>query len=88
MSIIKKPAAPPKIVTVEFQLEEPLLTTLKAYCEFIDSTPDHVIATALRLVFKKDYEFKRWLKAQRESQKSLVEDKSNRTQGAATPAKP
>ena len=87
MSIIKKPAAPPKIVTVEFQVEEPLLTTLKAYCEFIDSTPDHVIATALRLVFKKDYEFKRWLKAQRESQKPLAEDKAIRTQGSAMPAK-
>ena len=88
MSLIKKPAAPPKIVTVEFQLEEPLLTTLKAYCEFIDSTPDHVIATALRLVFKKDYEFKRWLKAQRESQKSLVEDKANPIQNPATQTKP
>jgi hypothetical protein len=53
VSIMKRPAAPPKLVTIEFQLEEPLLTTLKAYCEFIDSTPHHVIATALRLVFKK-----------------------------------
>ena len=88
MSIIKKPAAPPKIVTIEVQLEEPLLTTLKAYCEFIDSTPDHVVATALRLVFKKDYEFKRWLKAQRDSQKPLTQDKQNTTQGSATPAKP
>jgi hypothetical protein len=88
VSIIKKPAAPPKIVAMEVELEEPLLTTLKAYCEFIDSTPDHVIATALRLVFKKDYEFKRWLKAQKESQKPLAEDKQNRTQGSATPAKP
>ena len=88
MSIIKKPAAPPKIVTIEVQLEEPLLTTLKAYCEFIDSIPDHVIATALRLVFKKDYEFKRWLKAQKDSQKTSAEDKPNRTQVPATPAKP
>lgn len=88
MSIIKKPAAPPKIATIEVQLEEPLLTTLKAYCKFIDSTPDHVTATALRLVFKKDYEFKRWLKAQKESQKPLVEDKQNRTQGSATPVQP
>ena len=88
MSIIKKPAAPPKIVTVEVQLEEPLLTTLKAYCEFIDSTPDHVIATALRLVFKKDYDFKRWLKAQRESQRSLAEDKANRVQNPAPQTKP
>jgi len=88
VSIIKKPAAPPKIVTVEFQLEEPVLTTLKAYVEFIDSTPDHVIATALRLVFKKDYEFKRWLKAQRESQKPHAEDKANRIQNPATQTKP
>ncbi len=63
MSIIQRPAAPPKIVAIDSQLEELLLTTLKAYCEFIDSTPHQVIATALRLVFKKDYEFKRWLKA-------------------------
>jgi hypothetical protein len=80
VSIIRKPAAPPKIVTIDFQIEEPLLTTLKGYCEFIDSTPDHVIPTALRLVFKKDYEFKRWLKAQRDSQKPIAEDKPNRTQ--------
>ena len=88
MSIIKKPAAPPKIVVIDIQLEEPLLTALKAYCEFIDSTPDHVIATALRLVFKKDYEFKRWLKAQKDSQKPLAQDKQNSTQGSAAPAKP
>jgi hypothetical protein len=88
VSIIKKPAAPPKIVTVEFQIEEPLLTTLNAYCEFIESTPDHVIPTALRLVFKKDYDFKRWLRAQKDSQKSIAEDKSNRTQVPVTSAKP
>jgi hypothetical protein len=76
MSIIKKPAAPPKIVTLEVQLEEPLLNRLKAYCEFIDSTPHHVAATALTLVFKKDYEFKRWLKAKRESERVSVEEKA------------
>ena len=45
----------PRSSPIEVQLEEPLLTT----------------ATALRLVFKKDYEFKRWLKAQKDSQKPL-----------------
>jgi hypothetical protein len=88
VSIMKRPAAPPKLVTIEFQLEEPLLTTLKAYCEFIDSTPHHVIATALRLVFKKDYEFKRWLKVQQDSQKPLRDDNPNRTQVPSTAAKP
>jgi hypothetical protein len=82
MSIIKKPAAPPKIVTLEVRLEEPQLTRLKAYCEFIDSTPDYVVATALSLVFKKDYEFKRWLKAKIASERNSAEEKAK-----ATPAK-
>ena len=77
MSIIKKPAAiSPKIVTLEVQLEEPVLTRLKSYCEFIDSTPDHVVPTALSLVFKKDYEFKRWLKAKIASEKNSAEEKA------------
>lgn len=76
MSIIKKPAAPPKIVTLEVQLEEPILTKLKSYCEFIDSTPDHVVPTALSLVFKKDYEFKRWLKGKIASEKNTAEEKA------------
>jgi len=76
MSIIKKPAAPPKIITLEVQLEEPVLTKLKSYCEFVDSTPDHVVPTALNLVFKKDYEFKRWLRAKTTSEKIAAEDKA------------
>jgi hypothetical protein len=76
MSIIKKPAAPPRIVVLEVHLEEPLLTRLRAYCEFIDSTPEHVVATALNLVFKKDYEFKRWLKMKIASEKNPAEEKA------------
>ena len=81
MSIIKKPAAPPRIVTLEVHLEEPLLTRLRAYCEFIDSTPDHVVPTALSLVFKKDYEFKRWLKSKVASEKNSGDEKSKVSQG-------
>jgi hypothetical protein len=76
MSIIKKPAAPPKIVTLEVRLEEPVLTKLRSYCEFIDSNPDHVVPTALSLVFRKDYEFKRWLKAKTASEKNSAEEKA------------
>ena len=67
MSIIRKPAAPPKIVKLDAQLPEPVVETLHSYCRFIESTPDHVLTSALQLVFKKDYEFKRWVKAQKES---------------------
>jgi len=67
MPIIKKPAPPPEIVTRQIHLETPLLATLDSYANFIDSTPDHVIASALRLVFKKDHDFRRWLRAQKTS---------------------
>ncbi|MFZ0820649.1 MAG: hypothetical protein WAM91_11310, partial [Candidatus Acidiferrales bacterium] len=88
MSIIRKPAAPPKMVTLEAHVPEPLTETLQAYCRFVETTSDHIITSALQLVFKKDYEFKRWLKAQKDAhepiQKSGVDDKPGRIQ--ATPS--
>lgn len=69
MSIIKRPATPPDIVTLEVQIEQPLIEILDRYAEFIGSTRDHIVTSAVRLVFKKDYEFKRWLREQRGTQK-------------------
>jgi hypothetical protein len=65
MPIIKKPEPPPEIVAREVHLERPLLATLDSYARFIDTTTDHVITSALRLVFKKDHDFRRWLRAQK-----------------------
>ena len=70
MSIIKKPATPPEIVALEVQIEQPLIETLDRYAEFIGSTRDHIVTSAVRLVFKKDYEFKRWLREQLGAQKA------------------
>ena len=70
MSIIKKPATPPEIVTLEVQIEQPLIEMLDHYAEFIDSTLDHIVTSAVGLVFKKDYEFKRWLREQLGTQKT------------------
>ena len=67
MSIIKKPAEPPKIVSFEVQIEQPILDTLDRYAEFIGTSREHIVASALRLVFKKDYDFKRWLRSQNSS---------------------
>ena len=64
MSFIKKPA---EMVTLEFRLEEPLAETLASYAKFIGSTPDHVVASALRFVFWKDKEFDRIQKEQRKA---------------------
>ena len=62
MPIIKKP---PETVSREFRLEEPVSVTLDNYAKFIGSTPDHVIASAIRFLFWKDLDFKRWQKEQR-----------------------
>lgn len=67
MSFIKKP---PEKVRREFQLDEPLAQMLDSYARFIDSTPDHVVASALRFVFCRDKEFDRLQKEQRRSRKS------------------
>ncbi|MGH9713653.1 MAG: hypothetical protein ACRD5M_10180 [Candidatus Acidiferrales bacterium] len=68
MSFIKKP---PETVIREFQLEEPLAQKLDSYAQFIDSTPDHVVASALRFVFYRDKEFDRLQKEQRRPRKSM-----------------
>ena len=66
MPFIKKP---PETITREFQLEEPLAETLDSYAKFIGSTPDHVVASALRFVFWKDKEFDRLQKEQRKARR-------------------
>lgn len=67
MPFIKKP---PETITREFQLEEPLAEALDSYAKFIGSTPDHVVASALRFVFWKDKEFDRLQKEQKRSHKA------------------
>ena len=91
MSIIRKPAAPAKIVMFEAHVPEPLIETLQAYCRFVETTSDHIITSALQLVFKKDYEFKRWLKAQKDAHeptpKPTMDEKQGRIQAAPSGSK-
>jgi predicted transcriptional regulator len=42
-------------------LEEEVRHNLDRYAEFIDANPSYVVSEALKLLFKKDDEFKRWL---------------------------
>lgn len=82
MSIIKKPAVPPEIDTLEIQIEQPLIQMLDRYAEFIGSDRNHVVVSAVRVVFKRDYEFKRWLRQRDGTQKPT---KSPRQTGEAAP---
>lgn len=60
MSILKAPPKQPKTVTVQARVEESVKTQLERYAEFIDASPSYVITEALKLLFRKDDDFKRW----------------------------
>ena len=61
MSIINKP---PEMVKREYELQEPIAVAVEKYATFIQSTADHVVNSALRIVIWRDVEFRRWRKQQ------------------------
>ena len=61
MAIIKAPPKQPKSVTVQARVEESVKGQLDLYAKFIGSTPSYVITEALKVLFKRDDEFKAWL---------------------------
>lgn len=60
MSILKAPPKQPKAVTVQARVEESVKSQLGLYAEFIDASPSYVITEALKLLFRKDDDFRRW----------------------------
>jgi hypothetical protein len=66
MSIINKP---PEMVKREYELQEPIALAVEKYATFIQSTPDHVVNSALKMVIWRDVEFRRWRKQQTPGEK-------------------
>jgi hypothetical protein len=64
MSIINKP---PQHVKREYELEEPVALVVEKYATFIDSTPDHVVNSALKMLLWKDKHFMNWRKQQQQA---------------------
>jgi hypothetical protein len=60
LPILKAPPKQPKTVTVQARVEESVKTQLELYAEFIDASPSYVIAEALKLLFRKDDDFRHW----------------------------
>ncbi len=55
----------PEIVKREYKLEDYVAQAVENYARMIDSTPDHVVNSALKMTVFKDKEFSRWRKEQR-----------------------
>ena len=70
MAIIKAPPKQPKSVTIQARVEESVKMQLDQYAKFIDSTPSYVITEALKVLFKRDDEFKVWLSQHANDQNS------------------
>jgi len=60
LPILKSPPKQPKSVTIQARVEESVKTQLELYAEFIDASPSYVISEALKLLFRKDDDFRRW----------------------------
>ena len=55
----------PEIVKREFKLEDYVAAAIDNYARMIDSTPDHVVNSALKMTVFRDKEFSRWRKEQK-----------------------
>lgn len=64
MAILKPPPKPAKNETLQLRVEEEIKIKLHKYAEFIDSSDSYVVSEALKLLFRKDDEFKVWLEDQ------------------------
>jgi predicted transcriptional regulator len=61
LSLLKAQPKQPKSATIQIRVEEDMKLRLDKYAEFIDSSPAYVVTEALKLLFRKDGEFKSWL---------------------------
>ena len=61
MALLKAPSKQVKTTTLQVRLEEEVRRNLDKYAQFIDANASYVVSEALKLLFRKDEEFKRWL---------------------------
>jgi len=80
MSIIKKA---PAILAREFRIEEPVSVLLDDYAQFIDSSPDHVINSALKKTLWRDQDYRKWREQRKNSGGEAARHGS--TEGPAKP---
>jgi hypothetical protein len=61
VALLKAPSKQPKTATLQVRLGEEVRQNLDRYAEFLNANPSYVVSEALKLLFRKDDEFKRWL---------------------------
>src|ERR1700674_4291997 len=61
MELLRATSKQPKTTTLQVRLEEEVRHNLDRYAEFIDANASYVVSEALKLLFRKDDDFKRWV---------------------------
>jgi predicted transcriptional regulator len=61
MAILKAAPKPPKNETLQLRVEEEIKTKLGWYAEFMNSSESYVVSEALKMIFRKEDDFKTWL---------------------------
>ena len=61
MALLKAPLKQPKTTTLQVRVEESVRHNLDRYAEFIDATASYVVSESLKLLFRKDDDFKRYI---------------------------
>jgi hypothetical protein len=61
MATLKSQPKKPNTTTIQARVEESVKFQLEKYAEFIHSSTSYVITEALKLLFKRDEQFKSWL---------------------------
>ena len=71
MALLKAPSKQPKTTILQVRLDEEVRTTY-IYAEFIGANASYVASEALKLLFKRDDEFKGWLSEPEQHQPEKV----------------
>jgi predicted transcriptional regulator len=79
MALLKAPSKQPKTTNLQVRLEEEVRRNLDRYAQFLDANPSYVVSEALKFLFRKDDEFKRWADAHSQA----ADDKHESIQGDA-----
>ena len=79
MALLKAPSKQPKTTNLQVRLEEAVRRNLDRYAEFLDANPSYVVSEALKFLFRKDDEFKRWADARPQA----TNDNHNSVEGDA-----
>jgi len=85
MAIITRPPATVAKKAVTVRMPEPVAKTLHEYATFLGGSLDHIVVEALKLIFKKDAEFKAW---QAEHQHSIQGEAAEKASAESAPPLP